>query len=69
MSALAIFPSPVRYKDQLKRMRAETVTSWMMASISWMIEALKGEPATAPSSLSVLDDDPSAPKRFYGAFY
>lgn len=69
MSAIATFPGAVPYKDQLKRMRAETVTSWMLAAFGWMIEALKGEPATPSAAVSVLDEDPSAPKRYYGAFY
>ena len=53
-----------RYKDQLKLMRAETVTAWMTAALGWMIEPVREQPAE-----SILDEEKAARKRWYGAFY
>ncbi len=45
MSATATVANHVRYKDQLKLMRAETVVSWFATAFDRVIEALKIEPA------------------------
>ena len=53
-----------RYKDQMKLMRAETVTAWMASAFDWTIDVLRGHPAEC-----VLDEDEAARKRWFGAFY
>jgi hypothetical protein len=65
MSATATVANHVRYKDQLKLMRAETVVSWFVASFDRMIEALQIEPA-----VHAANDDKAAPsQRYFGAFH
>ena len=63
MSATATVSGPVRYKDQLKLMRASTATSWMIAAFGWLIGAFRTEPATESVR------EATAPTRYYGAFY
>ena len=53
-----------RYKDEMKLMRAETVTAWMTTALDWTVEVLRGQ-----STEYVLDEEEAAPKRWYGAFY
>ena len=53
-----------RYKDEMKLMRAETVTAWMTTALDWTVEVLRGQPTEY-----VLDEEEAAPKRWYGAFY
>jgi hypothetical protein len=38
MSASTAVFGHVRYKDQLKLMRAETATAWMVAALGWVVE-------------------------------
>lgn len=64
MSASATVATHIRYKDQLKLKRAETVVSWFVVAFDRVIEALKIEPA------AVADDEEAAkPRRYYGAFH
>jgi hypothetical protein len=56
MSAHAIAAPQVHYKDQMKMMRAETATSWTLAAVKWIADAL-----TQP--LSTEHDVGNAPRR------
>ena len=51
------------YKDQLKLVRAETVTAWVVAALDWMVDALRGETVTQR------DVETPAEQRYFGAFY
>jgi len=64
MPATATVASHVRYKDELKLMRAETVVSWFATAFDRVIEALKIEPAAVTA-----DDATAKPQRWYGAYY
>lgn len=64
MSATASLAGQVRYKDQLKLMRAETVVSWFAIAFDRVVEVLKIEPAAVVS-----EDESAAPRRWYGAYY
>lgn len=64
MSATATVASHVRYKDELKLMRAETVVSWFATAFDRAIEALKIEPAAITA-----DDATVKPQRWFGAYY
>ena len=64
MSATATAQSQIRYKDQLKMMRAETVVSWFAAAFDRAIEALKIEPAAVTA-----EDALAKPQRWFGAYY
>ncbi len=64
MSATATVANHVRYKDEMKLMRAETVVSWFTTAFDRAIEALKIEPAAV-----TFDDATSKPQRWYGAYY
>ena len=65
MSATAALNEQVRYKDQLKLMRARTAADWTNDVFAWAIDALRAEPA-APAWLEEVT--PPRP-RYYGAFY
>lgn len=58
----ACLANPVRYKDQLKLMRAETVVSWFTVAFDRAVDMLKIEPEVIAAS-------DETPKRWYGAFY
>jgi hypothetical protein len=64
MSATATVASQIRYKDQLKLMRAETAASWFAIAIDRVIEALKIEPAAHAAS-----DEVAKTQRYFGAFH
>jgi len=64
MSATAIVASQVRYKDQMKLMRAETVVSWFAIAFDRVIEVLKIEPTAVTA-----DDATAKPQRWFGAYY
>lgn len=65
MSATAALDGHVRYKDQLKLMRARTAADWTTDVFAWAIDALRAEPTT-----SEWIDEVTPPRpRYYGAFY
>ena len=64
MSATATIAKHVRYKDELKLMRAETVVMWMEVAIDRVIEALHVEPAAITA-----DESAAKPQRDYEAHY
>ena len=64
MSATATIAKHVRYKDELKLMRAETVVTWMEVAFDRVIEALHVEPAAITA-----DESAAEPRRYYGAYY
>lgn len=65
MSATAALDGHVRYKDQLKLMRARTAADWTTDVFAWAIDALRAEPTT-PEWM----DEATRPRpRYYGAFY
>ena len=65
MSATAALDGHVRYKDQLKQMRARTAADWTTDVFAWAIDAFRAEPAT-PEWI----DEVTPPRpRYYGAFY
>jgi hypothetical protein len=65
MSATATLNEHVRYKDQLKLMRARTAADWTTDVFSWAIDAFRAEPTT-PEWI----DEVTPPRpRYYGAFY
>ena len=64
MSATAAVASHVRYKDELKLMRAETVVSWFAIAFDRVIEVLKIEPTAVTA-----DDATAKPQRWFGAYY
>jgi hypothetical protein len=63
MSATTV-AGQIRYKDQLKLMRAETVVSWFAIAFDRVVEALKIEPAVHTAS-----DEAAKPQRYFGAFH
>jgi len=65
MSATATIAKHVRYKDELKLMRAETVVMWMEVAFDRVIEALHVEPA----AITAADESAAKPQRYYGAHY
>jgi hypothetical protein len=64
MSATATVASHVRYKDELKLMRAETVVSWFAIAFDRVIELLQIEPSAVTA-----DESAAKPQRYYGAYY
>ena len=64
MSATATVAHHLRYKDELKLMRAETVVSWFATAFDRAIEALQIEPAAITA-----DESTGKPRRYYGAYY
>jgi hypothetical protein len=64
MSATATVANHVRYKDELKLMRAETVVSWFATAFDRVIEVLKIEPTAVTA-----DDSAAKPQRWFGAYY
>ena len=64
MSATATVAHHIRYKDELKLMRAETVVSWFAIAFDRVIEALQIEPTAVTS-----DECTAKPRRYYGAYY
>jgi len=64
MSAAATIANHVRYKDELKLMRAETVVTWIGVAFDRVIEALHVEPAAVTA-----DERIAKPQRYYGAYY
>jgi len=65
MSTATTVTAHVHYKDQLKLVRAETATAWMIASFGWLWDALRPHPAT----MATLDEEAPSPQRYYGAFH
>ena len=63
MSATHALSAPMRYKDRIKLMRAETVSAWTVAAFSWINEARKSQTST-PEQAQVAEV-----RRWYGAFY
>lgn len=63
MSATATVASQVRYKDQMKLIRAETVVSWFAIAFDRVIEALKIEPAVHTAK-----DEAAPRRRYFGGF-
>jgi len=45
MSTATTLTAHIRYKDQLKLVRAETATAWMIASFRFVKDALRTVPA------------------------
>ena len=66
MSTASTLTAHVRYKDQLKLVRAETATAWMIASFRAVKDALRTVPPPPPAT--ALDAEPPSPQRYYGAF-
>jgi len=66
MSTATTLTARVHYKDQLKLVRAETATAWMIASFRFVKDALRTVP---PPSATVLDEEAPSPQRHYGAFH
>jgi len=64
MSATATVAHHVRYKDELKLMRAETVVSWFAIAFDRVVDALQIEPAAVTA-----DERNAKPQRYYGAYY
>lgn len=64
MSATATVSHHVRYKDELKLMRAETVVSWFASAFDRVIDVLKIEPTAVTA-----DDSTAKPQRWFGAYY
>jgi hypothetical protein len=64
MSASATLATQVRYKDQLKLNRAETLVSWLAAAFDRVVGALKIEPAAVAAK-----EETATPGRYYGAFH
>lgn len=64
MSATASIANQVRYKDQMKLMRAETAVSWFAIAFDRVIEALKIEP-----TVHAANDEAAPPQRYFGAFH
>jgi hypothetical protein len=64
MSASATLTNQLRYRDQLKLMRAETAASWAAAAFDRVIKILKIEPASI-----AIDEDVAKPQRYFGAYY
>jgi len=62
MSATATVASHVRYKDELKLMRAETVVSWFATALDLVIDVLKIEPTVVTA-----DDATTKTQRWFGA--
>lgn len=63
MPATATVASRVRYKDQMKLMRAETAVSFFAIAFDRVIEALKIEPAVHTAK-----DEAAPRRRYFGGF-
>lgn len=64
MSAITAPMGHAHYREQLKLMRAETVTAWTVAAFSWLFEAPRAE-----SVATERDVDAPAQQRYFGAFH
>ena len=64
MSATATVAHHLRYKDELKLMRAETVVSWFATAFDRVIDALQIEPTAV-----TVDERVAKPQRYFGAYY
>jgi len=64
MSATATVANHVRYKDELKLMRAETVVSWFVTAFDRVIDMLQIEPTAV-----TVDERVAKPQRYFGAYY
>ena len=64
MSATATIAKHVRYKDELKLMRAETVVSWFATAFDRVIDVLQIEPTAV-----TVDERVAKPQRYFGAYY
>lgn len=65
MSAEAALHGQVRYKEQLKLMRAKTAADWTFGVLARVWDVLRAPPAPVAS---IDEATPSRP-RYYGAFY
>lgn len=65
MSATAALDGRVRYKEQLKLMRARTAADWTTEVFARVIGAVRAEPAPA----TWIDEATPPRPRYYGAFY
>ena len=65
MSATAALDGHVRYKEQLKLMRARTAADWTTGVFAWAIDALCAKPAP----VEWIDEVKPRGLRYYGAFY
>ena len=66
MSTATTLTARVHYRDQLKLVRAETATAWMIASLRFVKDALRTVP---PPPATVRDEEVPSPQRYYGAFH
>ncbi|MGZ9031956.1 MAG: hypothetical protein ACXW2G_11320 [Burkholderiaceae bacterium] len=65
MATTAALDGHVRYKEQLKLMRAKTAADWTTDAFAWAIDALRAEPGAA----AWIDEVTPRRPRYYGAFY
>lgn len=65
MSATAALDGRVRYKEQLKLLRARTAAEWTTEAFARAFDAIR----TEPGPVEWIDEVTPSRPRYYGAFY